>query len=308
MSIKPVCLKKGDTVGIIAPAGPPRRDALARGVNFLEGRGLNIKLGRYVHSEHGYLSGTDEERLEDLHSMFRDKEIKAIFCARGGYGTARIASMIDYELLRSNPKIFWGYSDITFLHLAIMKQCEMVTFHGPMIASDFGREKVHSETEETFLQVFGAAPAIYTKEQLLLESIVEGSAAGSLTGGNLTLITSTLGTKFEIETDGRILFIEEINEEPRAVDRMLNQLYMAGKLEKASGMIVGDFHNCIPDSEPSFSVEEVVSHYLHLAGKPAIKGLKIGHCTPNIAIPLGSKAFIDTSRKVVFVENGTIIN
>lgn len=306
MAIRPKSLQKGDTVGIIAPAGTPSRAALEKGINFLVSLGLNIKLGQYVFSEHGYLAGSDEERLEDLHSMFKNNEVKAVFCARGGYGTARIASMIDYELIKANPKIFWGYSDITFLHLAIYKECGMVTFHGPMIASDFGREgETDRDTQHAFQKIFKTEPYIFTEDQFPMESIIEGTASGEIVGGNLTLITSTLGTKYELETPGRILFIEEINEEPRAVDRMLNQLYMAGKLQSASGIIIGDFHNCLPDSEPSFGLEEVISHYLKQADKPALKGLKIGHCIPNFAIPLGARASFDTRRKTVFVEAGT---
>ncbi|HJV31751.1 MAG TPA: LD-carboxypeptidase, partial [Bacillales bacterium] len=142
MTIKPQRLNMGDTVGVIAPASPPDQEKLTQGIQFLEEFGLKVKLGKNLKKKFGYLAGTDRERLEDFHEMFADKDVKAVFCARGGYGTSRFASMIDYELIKKNPKIFWGYSDITFLHTAIYQETGLITFHGPMIASDLGEEIV----------------------------------------------------------------------------------------------------------------------------------------------------------------------
>lgn len=304
MRIKPARLKKGDTVGIIAPASPPDSEKLLRSFSFLEELGLNIKLGKHVNDQYGYLAGRDQARLDDIHAMFCDKEVKAIFCARGGYGTGRIAAQMDYVAIKENPKIFWGYSDITFLHLAIRKRTGLITFHGPMLASDIGSEEVHELSKEGFKQLFDPIMIQYTNETSPLETIVEGQAAGEVTGGNLTLITSTLGTPFEIDTCGKLLFIEDISEPPRSVDRMLNQLYMSGKLTDAAGLIIGDFNDCVPGKGPSLSLEEVISHYAKLAGRPAMKGFKMGHCSPNIAIPLGASAEIDTFNQRLIVESG----
>lgn len=304
MLIKPERLKKGDTVGIIAPASPPNKENLERGLKFIEAIELNYKLGKSLYQEYGYLAGSDEDRLADLHGMFLDDEVKGIICAGGGYGTGRIASSIDYETIQKNPKVFWGYSDITFLHTAIRQQAGLVTFHGPMIASDLGKEDANLISKEQFLQLFSPAELRYTTELSLLEEMIAGKAKGELVGGNLSLLASTMGTSYEIDTFGKILLIEDINEEPRAVDRMLNQLYMGGKLQGAAGIIVGDFNNCVPERELSLSLDEVLDHYIKLAGKPAMKGFKMGHCSPHIAVPFGTEAQMDTDTKTLIVESG----
>ncbi|WP_144480793.1 LD-carboxypeptidase [Cytobacillus oceanisediminis] len=304
MAIKPNRLNKGDTVAVIAPASPPNKENLKRGLAFIAELGLNYKLGKSLYEEYGYLAGDDHARLEDLHEMFLDDEVNAIICAGGGYGTARIASSIDYKLIEKHPKIFWGYSDITFLHTAIRQKTGLITFHGPMLASDIGKEGAHPLSKETFRQLFQPAELRYGLDLSQIEELVRGAAEGPLVGGNLSLLTSSMGTPFEIDTKGKILLIEDINEEPRAVDRMLNQLYMAGKLQEATGIILGDFNNCVPERDLSLSLDEVIEHYIKLAGRPALKGFKMGHCAPHIGVPLGAAARMDTETKHLFVESG----
>ncbi|WP_042455434.1 S66 peptidase family protein [Neobacillus dielmonensis] len=304
--IKPQRLFKGDTVGVIAPASPPDMDDFEKGIQFLKDLGLNIKLGKNIRQVYGYLAGTDQERLDDLHEMFEDPEVKAIFCARGGYGTGRIASRINYQIIKNNPKIFFGYSDITFLHTSIRQKTGLVTFHGPMLASDIGQDDVHSLSKEGYLQLFDPKELDYSEELSPLEVLVEGKASGELVGGNLSLIISTLGTKFELDTKGKLLFIEDVHEEPRAVDRMLNQLYMAGKLTEASGILIGDFSDSASKREVTLSLEEVIGHYVQLAGKPAVKGFQIGHCNPNITIPFGVDAKLNTFEKRLIVDSGIL--
>ncbi|RFU70922.1 LD-carboxypeptidase [Peribacillus saganii] len=301
---KPKRLEKGDTVGIIAPASPPNHENLQRALQFFDELGLQAKLGKHLDNTKGYLAGSDEGRLSDLHEMFADKNVSAIFSACGGYGTARIASGIDYDLIRGNPKIFWGYSDITFLHTAIGKRAAMATFHGPMLASDIGKEDVLPLTKQMFSQLFQPQDIVYTEDLSPLETMIEGEAEGALTGGNLSLLVSTLGTPFELDTRDKLLLIEDVNEEPRAVDRMLNQLYMSGKLSDAAGILVADFKNCVPEREQTLTLDEVIEHYVKLAKKPALKGFNIGHCSPNIGIPLGVKATLSTSAKQVIIESG----
>ncbi|MCM3121702.1 MULTISPECIES: LD-carboxypeptidase [unclassified Mesobacillus] len=304
MAIKPNRLNKGDTVAVIAPASPPNKENLKRGLAFIAELGLNYKLGKSLYEEYGYLAGDDHARLEDLHEMFLDDEVNAIICAGGGYGTARIASSIDYKLIEKHPKIFWGYSDITFLHTAIRQKTGLITFHGPMLASDIGKEGAHPLSKETFRQLFQPAELRYGLDLSQIEELVRGAAEGPLVGGNLSLLSSSMGTPFEIDTKGKILLIEDINEEPRAVDRMLNQLYMAGKLQEATGIILGDFNNCVPERDLSLSLDEVIEHYIKLAGRPALKGFKMGHCAPHIGVPLGAAARMDTETKHLFVESG----
>ena len=306
MVTKPKRLQKGDMVGVIAPASPPDREQLEQGIRFIEELGLHVKLGKHVEKKLGYLAGTDEERLIDFHDMFTDNEVKAVICARGGYGTARFASMIDYELIKKNPKIFWGYSDITFLHTAILQRTGLVTFHGPMLGSDLGVADVDPLSKQYFQQLFEPQTITYSERISPLEAIVKGMASGPIVGGNLSLLISTLGTPFEIDTRGKLLFIEDVNETPLSIDRMLNQLYIAGKLDDITGLLIGDFRDCLSKTDGSLSLEEVLFHYIHLANKPTLKGFKIGHCSPNISIPLGVWASMNTFEKKLQVESGIL--
>lgn len=301
----PKHLKKGDTVGVIAPASPPNIQNLEKSYSFLHQLGLNVKLGKHVHKVNGYLAGSDEERLADLHAMFEDPLVDGIICAGGGYGTARIASQIDYELIKQNPKIFWGYSDITFLHTAIRQETGLVTFHGPMLASDVGKEEFQELSKKMFWQLFEPKELHYTEDVSPLDIISEGERVGELVGGNLSLIISSIGTPFELNTKGKILFIEDIDEAPYRIDGMLNQLLMAGKLETAAGIVVGDFKNAVPtNNKPSQTLEEVLEHYLKDLETPVIKGFKIGHCEPHFAVPFGVKARLSTKTKSLTIMPG----
>ncbi|MEH7178428.1 S66 peptidase family protein [Neobacillus vireti] len=304
--VKPNRLHPGDIVGVIAPASPPNQINLQRGIEFLKGLGLRVKVGKSVEKIYGYLAGSDQDRLDDLHAMFLDSEVKAIFCASGGYGTARLASNIDYEIIKANPKIFWGYSDITFLHTSIRQETGLITFHGPMLGSDIGKEDTHAFSKQGFQQLFEPTDVSYTERFSPLETVAEGVASGELVGGNLSLIVSTLGTPFEIDTKGKILFIEDVNEEPRSVDRMLNQLQMAGKLDEVVGFVIGDFCDCTPKRELTLTLEEVIDHYVLSANKPSLKGFMIGHCNPHISIPLGVQAVLNTYDKSLIVESGIL--
>ncbi|WP_236251255.1 S66 peptidase family protein [Bacillus sp. NSP9.1] len=292
-------------VGVIAPASPPDPEKLDAAVAFLQELGLRVKLGRAAAKKHGYLAGRDEERLSDFHDMFLDPAVKAVICACGGYGTARIAGNIDYQILKNNPKIFWGYSDITFLHTAIRQQTGLVTFHGPMLSSDIGRDDVDPLTKHSFRQLFQKSALTLTDDTSPLKTVVKGKVKGELAGGNLALLTTTLGTPFEIDVKGKLLFIEDVDEEPYRIDRMLNHLQMAGKLSDAAGMLICDFHNCTPKKrEQSLTLKELIEDYIVPEGKPALSGFKIGHSSPNIAVPIGAEAVLDADRKQLTIEPG----
>jgi muramoyltetrapeptide carboxypeptidase len=295
--IKPRCLKPGDTVGITAPASWGDREQMKTSASYLEYLGLHVRLGDTLSKQHGYLSGTDEERARELNAMFADPDINAIICARGGYGTGRIANMLDYDLIRANPKIFWGYSDITFLHAAIGRYAGLVTFHGPMLI-DLGKEDLHPLTVQNFETLVRPSVLRYTEEISPLQTLVEGEAFGPLVGGNISLIVSTLGTPYEMDTKGRILFIEDIDEEPYRLDRMLNQLKLAEKFTDAAGILVCDFNNCVPNKRKvSLTLEQIIDDHIVSAGKPTLSGFKIGHCSPNIAVPIGIEARMCTYDK-----------
>ena len=307
MLIKPKRLQPGDTVGVVAPASPPNKENLEKGIAYLESQGLKVKLGKHLYKETGYLAGNDEDRASDLNNMFADQDVQGIICACGGYGTGRMAHRVDYGLIRANPKVFWGYSDITFLHTAMRQKAGLVTFHGPMPASDMGAEDWNPLSGAFFHQLFHTKPIVYDEAISPLETLIPGKAEGELVGGNLCLLVTTLGTEFEIETDGKILFIEDVNEEPRNIDRMLNQLWSAGKLDHIKGLAIGDFRNCTPgDRLKSFSLEEVIGEYAELIRVPTMKGLKIGHCSPHIGIPLGTNAILDTEHKRFAIESGLV--
>ncbi|WP_198029968.1 S66 peptidase family protein [Oceanobacillus manasiensis] len=302
--ICPEKLQKGDHVGIIAPAGPIDNEKIQVAVPFFEKLGLQPILGKYIQQKNGYLAGTDQQRLEDLHDMFADPSIKAIICARGGYGTGRIAANLDYELIKQNPKIFWGYSDITYLHTAIRQKTDLVTFHGPMVVSDIARNEFDSLSASRFSQLFKSDTYTYTEEISPLHVISPGEAEGEIVGGNLSLLVSTLGTPYEIDTKDKILFIEDIGEEPYKVDGMLNHLRVAGKLEEVAGIVVGDFANATPTLDSSFTLQEVLDDYFHALGKPVLSGFKIGHCFPHVAVPFGVTAKLSSNKKTLKIEPG----
>lgn len=302
--IVPNCLRRGDLVGIIAPASPPCLSDLQQGVTFLQSLDLYVQLGKRIDKEYGYLAGEDAERLLDFHEMIADPNIKAIIFARGGYGTGRFIDRLDYELIRKNPKVIWGYSDITYLHTAISQRSGLVTFHGPMVESDMAKDEVDEQTKRLFKQLFAPSSVYYSENISPIDVIVKGEVTGQLVGGNLTLLVSTLGTPYEVDTKGKILLIEDINEEPYRVDGMLNQLRLAGKLSGAAGIIVGDFAKATPKREPSLSLQEVFAHYFRTLSIPVMTGFKIGHCLPHIAVPLAVQAKMNTVNKTLIVQPG----
>lgn len=305
--IYPARLNPGDLIGITALASYADPVEMLRSTEYFTQMGLRVEIGQSLFREYGYLAGTDEERARELNDMFQNPEIKAIICARGGYGTARIADLLDYDCIKRNPKIFWGFSDITFLHQAMYKNTGLITFHGPMLSS-LNNRSLHPLTLAGFQQLFSPIVMGYTEEISTLTSIVEGTASGAVVGGNLSIIVSSLGTPYEMDTRNKLLLIEEIREEPYRIDRMLRQLLQAGKLTEASGIIVGNFHACVPNTDQSsFTCEEVINHYLKKANRPALAGFDIGHCSPNIAIPLGLEAELSTEKKTLLWKRAAVI-
>ncbi len=244
-------------------------------------------------------------RIADLNDMFKDNEVKGIICSRGGYGSGRIVELLDYEVIKQKPKVLLGYSDITYLHTAIRQRTGLITFHGPMVASDMGESDFAKLSYDLLQQFFVPQDVIYTTAISPLEAIVHGEATGTLVGGNLSLLTSTLGTPDEIDTKGKLLLLEDVAEPPYKIDSMLNQLKHAGKLEQAEGILIGDFTDCeAKDPETSLSFDQVLVDYLTDLEKPVLKGFRIGHCNPNITVPLGTEATMDTKTKTLRVSAG----
>src|ERR1700722_6851664 len=299
--LRPRALRPGDTVGLITPSSyvsDPDRLALAeRTIRYF---GLVPKFGKNVRKRDGYLGGSVDERLDDLHSMFADSSVAAIFAIRGGYGSAQLLDRIDYDLLRKNPKIFLGYSDITALHLAIQKRTGMVTFHGPVALSGFSEYTQRNFRRALFeTQPLGAVTNPPESNPLrpahTLRTIRPGKARGPLVGGNLTLISTTMGTPFEIETRGRILLLEDVDEQPSSIDRMLTQLRLAGKFDGVAGVVFGECNACRPrDYKPGFestlSLGEVLDGILGKLRVPVLAGLTFGHTDDQLTLPLGAMA------------------
>lgn len=305
MRTLPKRLKHGDTVGVIAPSSPPNLENLKGALPFLEELGLKVKMGSSVEAKHGYLAGTDEERLADLHAMFEDREVAGIICAGGGFGAARFTERIDFGMIKENPKVFWGYSDITSLHTAIGQYADLVTFHGPMLASDVGKEEFHERSGRMFGQLFAPFELHYDEGISTLIPISRGVAQGELVGGNLGLLRAGIGTKFEIDTKDKILLIEDIEKQPYEVDEMLNQLRMARKFEELAGVVIGDFKDSDPkDPDESLSLDQVFDHYFKDLGVPVVKGFKIGHCEPHFSVPLGAMAKLDASEMTLTILPG----
>ena len=300
--IRPKPLQKGDKVAIIAPASPSDKNLIDKCIASLNELGLKVVIGESCLSEHGFLSGTDDIRANDINCMFADKNIKGIFALRGGYGCARLLDLIDFKLIKKNPKIFIGYSDITALHIAINQKSKLITYHGPMISTELikGLDEYSADYYKKFIFEHEKIEELLNPERNSLEIINNGIASGELIGGNLSLICSSLGTKYEINTKNKILFLEEVDEVPYKVDRMLTHLKQSGKLKEANGIILGAFTNCIaPNNKKSLSLQEVFNEIILPLKKPTISNLACGHCLPTLTLPLGEKVLIDANNKKI---------
>ncbi len=292
------CLQKGDLVGVVALSSLVEPEKLGDALSFLDELGLRYIVGDTIHAKHDYLAGSDEVRLADFHEMVKNPEVKAIFCAKGGYGSARIAEKIDYTLLEENPKIFWGFSDLTYLHCAINEYANMVTFHGPLLMA---ASRMDDLSKKMFLQLFSPIEIQYTEAISSLTTIAGGVARGEMIGGNLYRLVSTLGTKFEVKTEGRILLIEDLDETIPVIDSMLQHLKQARKFEQLAGVVVGSFTQTGSDEA---ALHVLMKEYFADLGIPVVAGFKIGHETTNIAIPLGADAILDADNKVLKILPG----
>lgn len=302
---KPRALKFGDTIGLVAPASFASEDKIGKSIETIEEMGFKIKIGKSIYEKHGYLSGKDEIRAKDINEMFKDPDVDGIICLRGGYGTPRILDLLDYNIIKENPKVFVGYSDITALHIVFNQICDLITFHGPMVSSDmignfqeFSKKSLFkSIMENEVIGLIGNPPG----EEVI--KINGGVVEGTIIGGNLSLIADTIGTAYEIDTKGKILLIEEVGEEPYSIDRMLNQLRLSGKLEDAIGIILGDFNDCDPKRhyENSLSLKQVIEDYMKPLNKPCIYNFQSGHCNPIITLPLGINTRLDGDKGEVYM-------
>ncbi|MFJ5789711.1 LD-carboxypeptidase [Lysinibacillus sp. NPDC093197] len=292
--IRPKALTKGDTIGLISASGATPPEKLYPAIDSIEKLGFNVIVGETCRARHGYLAGSDELRAHDVNEMFRNPHVDGIFCIRGGYGATKILPRLDFEMIKENPKVFAGYSDVTALHIAFNQKCGFVTYHTPMPSTEFIAQNMDQFTWDSFMKQVMATDnncLLLNPPQQPMTTLVTGKATGQLVGGNLTLITASLGTPYEIDTKGKILFLEDIDESEQRVDRMLTQLKLAGKLDEAQGLLLGAWTNCGPDNpkhpERSLSLNTIFEEILKPLKKPILMDLTCGHCLPTMSLPLG---------------------
>ncbi len=309
---RPIRLAPGDTIGLISPSGPttpsggttPETVELAR--RKLHGVGFRTVLAPHALDVRGYLAGTDADRIADLHAMFADPKVGGILCIRGGYGAHRLLDALDYGLIRKNPKVFIGYSDVTALHLAFHTQADFVTFHGPM-AGAISQPDLHD-----FL---GLVRAVARPEPLgalvnppgapRIETLVAGVAEGQLIGGNAALLTALMGTPYQPEFAGRILFLEDLGDHIYRLDRKLAHLRLAGVLRQVAGIVIGECRY-VSEPPPALSLREILEDLVVPAGKPAIYGLACGHGTYHLTLPIGVRARLDAAEGVLSIEEAGV--
>lgn len=317
MSIKrPIVLKPGSHIRIVSPAsGLWKRSELERGISTLKKLGFRVSTGEYAYSTQHYLAGPDEARAKDFMEAFEDPTVDAVICSQGGYGSARLFPYLDFERIAANVKPFVGYSDITSLHLMLQRLAGFVTFHGPG-ATGFERGFLTEYTKSAWLRALCSSEplgAIRMADPIKdVLSLHPGVVEGPIVGGNLTLVCASLGTPYEIDTRGAILFFEELETEPWILDHLLTHLANAGKLKDAAGFVVGECQDCEPQKlDPGFftqrSFEDILYEIFSGLGKPAIYGLPIGHGKDRATLPLGVTARLDAGAgTLTLLESGTV--
>lgn len=312
--IKPPRLRFGDTIGLIAPGGHTNDEAIEKAVARIEQLGFKVRQGANLRAVHGKYGGSVQQRCDDLHAMFLDKDIKAIWGIRGGSGCISLLASLNYKLIRANPKILLGYSDITALHLAIGRHAGVVTFHGPVAGSGSS-----DYSTMHMLAVLMDPQPVYTipmalenkvraaeQPQYAIRTAHAGVASGRLVGGNLSLVSALMGTPYAADFRKAILFLEDVNEEPYRIDRWMTQLDLAAGLKHAAALMLGVFENCVPEQgEVSLTLEETLELHVAPLAVPAVSGYSFGHIRNQFTLPMGVMARLDTdSQTLTLLEAG----
>lgn len=306
--IKPPALKPGDAVAITSPAGAVWDAAQVETFSaILKGFGFKVVLGKTLGEKFGYFAGTDELRVAELNAFFEDSSIKGIFCMKGGWGCARLLDKLDFKLIEKNPKVLIGFSDITALLIAITAKTGLVTFHGPV-----GNSGWNAWTSNVFKHVAmsSAIPETFINPNVddAIVTINSGNASGELVGGNLTVLTSLMGTVYVPDWKGKILFLEEVKEEPYSIDRMLTQLKLCGVLDVIAGFVFGKCAKCLAEEpQKAFTFHEVIMQHIKPLGIPAFYGAMIGHIENKLTVPLGIKATINADKGSISPEEGSVV-
>lgn len=308
--IKPAGLRKGDRICVVSPSSPSvTKIYYEKGRSVLDAMSYHVVPGRHVHDRHLLFAGDAQTRAADINSAFRDSSINAIICTRGGCGTAHILPYIDFPAIAKNPKIFIGYSDITSLQLAIFQRTGLVTFYGPMVSTDFGKQ-LTGYTGQSLLNVLtntGDGIELKNPAKKEMTTIVPGKAEGRMTGGCLSIVVASLGTPYEVDTKDAILFFEDIDEKPHRIDRYLTQLTLAGKFRQARGIIFGTFQRCSYTARDNYykygvALPDIIRERIIPLGIPCVYGLQFGHVRNKLTVPIGVTAMLDATNKQVIVE------
>jgi len=300
--ILPQRLKKGDLIGLVTPGSPITEEQLEEAVEALEGLGFRVYFRESVLSEYGYFAGTDVERADELMHMFQHPEVNGIWCVRGGYGSIRILNHLDFEQIRQHPKVFIGYSDITALLTSVYGKTGLVTFHGPLGISDFNPFTLESFTsvvmdpERRYRYLYEREDDTIENPEYDLYTLQGGRAEGELIGGNISVLDSMIGSRFEPDFEGKIVYLEEVEEKTYRVDKMLFHLLEATNLKKASGIVMGVFDECNINDEPRLSLKQAIDDLLKSLGIPVSYGLSFGHIHKMITIPNGIRARLNAGR------------
>ena len=308
--IFPEPLKKGDNVFLFCPSSPivPEED-IEKCKKVITDLGFNPVIGKSLYENYGgYMAGKAEIRIKDLHEAFSRKDIKGIFCVKGGYSASQLLDKIDYELIKNNPKVFVGYSDVTNLHIVFNQKCNLGTYHGPMIKSNMIND-FNDYTKTSFFEALEKQEWKYEEpENMPLSILTKGNASsdivsGVLTGGNLAIIVTTLGTKYEIDTKDKILFLEDVDEETGSLNRMLTHLKYAGKLDDCKAVVFGNFAACkntYTKENQHYDLMELLKDFFANYDKPVIYGMESGHKKPYMfTLPLGAKCSINLRNREI---------
>lgn len=298
--ILPSLLRPGETVGVIAPSGPVDRERLLDGISYLQRRGYEVREGDSLYARTRYLAGRDADRAADLNQMLGDREVRAIFTARGGYGSARLLDLVDYDLVREDPKIFVGFSDTTALQLGLYARTGLVSYSGVVLCKDVNPAGMVGPTEERLWDAL-------TKGRFSplegLQTLRAGRVGGPLLGGCLSLVVSLAGTPYLPALEGAVLFLEDVNEPPYRLDRLLFQLRMAGIFDRVGGVVFGQFEGCDPEAKEEGTPMEVFTAFAESVSCPVYAGLPYGHGQGRTVLPVGIPVIVEEAGRMTFDAN-----
>lgn len=308
-TIKPSCINRGDTIGIVAPASSFDPDNFKKGIKKLRKSGYKVKYERSIFSKYWSRPGHDKKRAEQINRMFADTQVKALFCAKGGWGSLDIIPYLDKGIIKDNPKIFVGYSDITFLLLYLQSITNMVVFHGPVVSGEI-YEGMSELTLDCLFRLIAKPEALGTVTTPHLHPLKPGQATGILVGGNMSSIVESIGTEYDVDTNGRILFLEEVGEDMATIEEYLNRLKQAGKFMNIKGIVFGKMVNCFDETDTQKSRSSIINEIVADVKVPILFGFPSGHIKQStdihFTLPLGAEVTLDADRPALVINEAAV--